>query len=200
MRDRNLNDDQLKLVKYRVLFVKRGYEAVLDDNSDMVHDNLSPEGFVAWKIAEFSRRLENVRVPTAWLGTACDRPRYPSCAIQRTIDGTPVWCINQFEDDDQKYLRVSFEVLNRTARERFEYEEDQVDVLRQIRDALASGSDCAEPLRGDSGRHHHHGRHDDDDCGHRDSTAAPSGAPGAPPASGSGSAASGTESGGWIVY
>jgi len=182
MRDRNLNDDQLKLVKYRVLFVKRGYEAVLDDSSDMIHDNLSPEGFVAWKIAEFSRRLEDVRVPSAWLGTATDRPRYPSRAIQKPADGTTAWYINQFDDDDQKYLRVSFEVLNRTARERFEYEEDQVGVLRQIRDALpgAPGSQPPSPPSPPS---------------------PPGGGPSsAPPPSSSAGASGGAGSGAWIVY
>jgi hypothetical protein len=77
-----------------------------------------------------------VRVPAAWGGTATERPRYPKAATSRQIDGKTVWFINQFDDDDHKYLRVSFEVLNRSARERFHYEEDQVDVLRQIRDAL----------------------------------------------------------------
>jgi len=136
MNDRNLSDDSLKLVKYRVLFAKRGYEAVLDRDSALVHDNLTPEAFVAWKIAEFSRRLESVRVPASWAGTAGDKPRYPRAATRKELEGRSVWVINRLDDDDDKYLRISFEVLDRSVRERFEYEEDQVDVLRQIRDAL----------------------------------------------------------------
>ena len=148
MRDKSLSDDSLKLVKYRVLFVKRGYEAVLADGSSMVHDNLTPEGFVAWKISEFSRNLDKVRVPAAWGGTASERPRYPSGAVQKDIEGKKVWVINHFDDDDHKYLRVWFEVLNRTARERFEYEEDQVEVLRQIRDALPGWAAGSAPAAG----------------------------------------------------
>lgn len=153
MRDKSLSDDALKLVRYRILFVKRGYEAVLAHDSSLVHDNLAPEDFVAWKISEFSRRLAEVPVPPAWGGTASDRPRYPLAATR--TDST--WYINKLDPDDEKYLRVSYEVINRSTRERFEYEEDQVAVLRQIRDNLDKGgsrgggaSSAASPASGGS--------------------------------------------------
>jgi len=41
-----------------------------------------------------------------------------------------------FPEDDKKYLRVYFEVLERYKREKFRYEEEQIDVLREIRDEI----------------------------------------------------------------
>jgi len=39
-------------------------------------------------------------------------------------------------DEEKKYLRVSFDVLDRWSREEFAYEERQIEVLEQIRDRL----------------------------------------------------------------
>jgi len=42
-------------------------------------------------------------------------------------------------NDDRKYLRVFYEVLHRYDREPLKYEEDQLKVLREIRDRIAPG-------------------------------------------------------------
>src|SRR5262245_31292070 len=41
MSDRDLRDDMLKLVRYKVLFVKRDYEHVFYEKEELVHDNIT---------------------------------------------------------------------------------------------------------------------------------------------------------------
>src|SRR6516164_6891152 len=53
MPDTNLSDDMLKLVRYKVLFVKRDYEWAFPEEEDLVADNMTGEAYTAWKVAEF---------------------------------------------------------------------------------------------------------------------------------------------------
>lgn len=99
---KDLRDDMLKLVRYKVLYVKREDERVLKEDDELVPDNLDSTAYTAWKIAE----LEKSGV------------------------------LKGISDKDKKYLRVFYEVLDRYPRERFKYEEDQIEVLRQIRDKI----------------------------------------------------------------
>ena len=70
MRDANLNDDMLKLVRFKILFVKRDYEVAFPEEEDLVSDNISGADFSAWKVAEFiqklNRRPPEVRWPKRW--------------------------------------------------------------------------------------------------------------------------------------
>lgn len=100
--NKDLRDDMLKLVRYKVLFVKREEERVLQQGDELVSDNMDSTAFTAWKIAQ----LKDSDV------------------------------LKGISDEDKKYLRVYFEVLDRYPRERFKYEEDQIKVLEEIRDRL----------------------------------------------------------------
>jgi hypothetical protein len=107
--DKDLNDDLLKLVRYKILFVRRGEEKVLKEHDELVYDNMDGAAFTAWKIAEY-------------------------------IEGTKNDPKKQIGKEDEKYLRVFYEVLERSPRERFKYEEDQIKVLKEIRDELKGGN------------------------------------------------------------
>jgi fructose-1,6-bisphosphatase len=130
--DRDLHDDMLKLVRYKILFVKREYEFAFPEQEDLVSDNMDASAFTAWKIAQFIQDLNQtdgtarVRVPSKW-GT-----RYPSDQNRYVRDGYLIG----FPPEDKKYLRVYYEVLDRYPREKFKYEEQQIEVLREIRDRL----------------------------------------------------------------
>lgn len=130
--DRDLHDDMLKLVRYKILFVKREFEAAFDEDEDLVSDNMDASAFTAWKIAQFIQDLKaegdrRVRVPSKW-GT-----RYPSVQRENYVrDGYLIG----FPPEDKKYLRVYYEVLDRYPREKFKYEEQQIEVLREIRDEM----------------------------------------------------------------
>ena len=129
--DRDLRDDMLKLVRYKVLFVKREYEHAFDEEEDLVSENMDPTAFTAWKVAEFIQRLARepyeTRVPGRW-GQKYPTTRYRAGKNGEWLTGLP--------DDDKKYLRVFYEVLDRYPREKFKYEERQIEVLEDIRDKI----------------------------------------------------------------
>ena len=129
--DRDLRDDMLKLVRYKVLFVKREYEHAFDEQEDLVSENMDAAAFTAWKVAEFIQGLardpHETRVPARW-GQKYPGAKYRAGANGEWLKGLP--------DDDKKYLRIFYEVLDRYPRERFKYEERQIEVLEEIRDNL----------------------------------------------------------------
>jgi hypothetical protein len=100
--NKDLHDDMLKLVRFKVLFVKRENERVLAEGDELVPDNMDSTAFTAWKIAQ--------------------------------LQGTDK--LKGISDEDKKYLRVYYEVLDRYPREKFKYEEDQIEVLKEIRDKI----------------------------------------------------------------
>jgi hypothetical protein len=126
--DKNLQDEMLKLVRYKILFVRREYEAAFPEQEDIVSDNLDGDAFSAWKVAEFIQDLDRseTRIPARWLEKG-----YPPEEFRRGdfLTGIP--------HEDKKYLRVYYEVLERYAREKFKYEEQQIRVLEEIRDKVA---------------------------------------------------------------
>jgi hypothetical protein len=131
MNDTDLSDDKLKLVRYKILFVKRDYEVAFDEREDLVYDNMTGEAFAAWKVAEFIQRLGREPVPAKWL-----KKNYPRDFTPEERDGARNVYVNTLDEDDKKYLRVYFEVLDRYEREDANYDQDQIDVLKQIRDRL----------------------------------------------------------------
>ncbi|MEK6279431.1 MAG: hypothetical protein AABN95_03680 [Acidobacteriota bacterium] len=138
--DRDLRDDMLKLVRYKVLFVKREYEHAFPEEEELVSENMDGAAFAAWKVAEFIQSLARVpyemKVPQRW------GKNYPEAAYRA---GTDHEWLKGLPDDDKKYLRVFYEVLDRYPREKFKYEERQIDVLEEIRDKLPYKKDAATP-------------------------------------------------------
>ena len=137
--DRDLRDDMLKLVRYKVLFVKREYEHAFDEEEDLVSENMDGSAFTAWKVAEFIQRLARepyeTRVPSRW------GQKYPIAKYRAGKGGE--W-LKGLPDDDKKYLRVFYEVLDRYPREKFKYEERQIEVLEDIRDKMKSKEDAKD--------------------------------------------------------
>ena len=129
--DKDLRDDTLKLVRYKVLFVKREYEHAFPEREDLVPDNMDGTSFTAWKVAEFIQQLGRgeTAVPHKW----ADK-NYPGGDYARG------GLLLGLRDEDKKYLRVYYEVLERYPRGKFKYEQRQVGALRQIRDALAGNN------------------------------------------------------------
>jgi hypothetical protein len=132
--NKDLHDDMLKLVRYKILFVKREYEHAFREQEDLVSDNMDGSAFAAWKVAEFIQDLQKkqeTKVPKKWKDK-----NYPEGSDYSTKDeyliGLP--------EGDKKYLRVYYEVLERYPREKFKYEEQQIRVLEQIRDKMPSTS------------------------------------------------------------
>jgi len=130
MNDTDLSDDMLKLVRYKILFVKRDYETAFPEVEELVHDNMTADAFAAWKVAEFIQRLADRRtqIPVAWKEYPVNQPGRPPYRAGQILLGFP--------ERDKKYLRVYFEVLARYEREEARHEEDQIEVLKEIRNRL----------------------------------------------------------------
>ncbi len=131
MPDTNLTDDMLKLVRFKILFVKRDYEHAFPEQEELVKENTTANAFAGWKIAEFIQHLGDQKtvIPRKWTEKG-----YPGKEFR---DGDK---LIGFPDGDKKYLRVYFEVLDRYVREKLEYEEDHLQVLREIRDRMPGSS------------------------------------------------------------
>lgn len=126
-RDRDLRDDLLKLVRYKVLFVKREYEHAFAEQEELIAENLDAASFAAWKAAEFTERLAGgtTKIPEKWLMRNYPPRKYRVGAM---LKGLP--------EEDKKYLRVFYEIIERYPREKFKFEEQQIEVLGQIRDNI----------------------------------------------------------------
>jgi hypothetical protein len=131
MSDKDLRDDMLKLVRYKILFVKRDLEHAFPEKEELVSENTDTAGYTAWKIAEFIQNLPDESIPQKWADKNYPPVREESPPVSRRPG-----MIHALPEDDKKYLRVYYEVLERYARERFRYEERQIEVLEQIRDRL----------------------------------------------------------------
>lgn len=129
MADRDLHDDMLKLVRYKILFVKRDYEVVFKEVEELVPDNTDGTSYTAWKIAEFIQGLRKEPIPKKWLDKPKPYPPRDGIASPPVDDPT---MINSLPEEDKKYLRVYYEVMERYTRERFRYEERQIEILEEI--------------------------------------------------------------------
>jgi hypothetical protein len=141
MDDRDLSDDKkLKLVRYKILFIKRDLEVAFPEVEELVSDSMDDTAYTAWKVAEFIQRLDETAVPRKWGGgtNSADDPTYPVDSrgnVLAQFQGGR-WVINRLPEDDKKYLRVYFEVLDRYDREEFKYHEREIKVLEEIRDRI----------------------------------------------------------------
>ena len=162
-RDRDLRDDTLKLVRYKILFVKREYEVAFPEQEDLVYDNMDPTSFAAWKVAEFVQRMhrEGVRQPDGWVSRGYPARQGQSESDRRKFDRFfhRECVLKSLPEDDKKYLRVYYEVLERYPREKFRHEEQQIRVLEQIRDkmmgTIPEDPDCSDvgPAQGGARAH-----------------------------------------------
>lgn len=126
MGDQDLGGDDLKVVRYRIIFTKRDYEAVLDEADEEIVDYPTDGGsFGGLKVADFMGKVAAGRVdlPIEWRGKD-----YPATNTPRRG-----WRIPR---DDQRYISFIYEVIRRVERQDANYNKDEVKVLKQIRDAI----------------------------------------------------------------
>jgi hypothetical protein len=143
MPDQDLSGaDTLKLVRYKIVFVKRDYEVVFPEREDVVSYDTTGPAWAALKISEFMGSLGSIRRPDKWrqyqgdCDTGCNTV-YPPCAP----DNQEYIRSNRPDDPgippcDRKYIQIFFEVLQRWQREPADYDKQQVEVLRGIRSEI----------------------------------------------------------------
>jgi hypothetical protein len=132
MSDKDLRDEKvLKLVRYKILFVKRDYEYPFPEQEELVAENMDEASYTAWKIAQFIQNLKETPIPKKW-----EDKNYPPVKLESPPASRTPGMINELPEDDKKYLRVYYEVLQRFPREEFKYEQRQIEVLEEIRDRM----------------------------------------------------------------
>ena len=122
------SENLLRLYRYKILFIKRDYEWAFPEQEELVSDDLRDTDFVAWKVAQFIQNLSTTKIPDKW-----KEKNYPDNKKKpRPDDGNIHW----LPEDDKKYIRVYYEILDTYCREPFDYEGQQIKVLEEIRDNL----------------------------------------------------------------
>jgi len=116
-------EDRVKLVRYKIVFLKRECEVAFPEQEELVTYDTTGSDWGGIKVADFVSDLQsgNIQRPRRWVDA--DYP--PEENGRRTIP-----------EDDKKYIRVYFTVLQRWDREEAHYSKRQVEVLEDIRDAL----------------------------------------------------------------
>ncbi|HEY6253581.1 MAG TPA: hypothetical protein VI685_26785 [Candidatus Angelobacter sp.] len=113
----SLEDDMVKLVAYTIVSLRRGHERVMDggEGTMIVTDSMTGRAFISWIIARYLQ--QEVTIP-------CNaKPK------QLRSDVIP--------PGELKYLKVYYVVSKRWPRHSLAFEQDQVAVLKEIRDGLA---------------------------------------------------------------
>jgi hypothetical protein len=170
MPDQDLSGDDLKLVRYKVLFTKREYEHSFPEKEELVPDDMDATRFTSWKIAEFAQTLKGAedavrRIQPKWgkylinqskqyIGEAGEKleeefeaemkkdehvyfDKWEYVDVKKKKGQKHVYYyLKELPEDDKKYLRLFFEVLDRFAREKFRHDERQIEVLEEIRDRM----------------------------------------------------------------
>ena len=128
------SDNNVTTVQYQILFVRRDFESIFQDTQTVVTQNMSGDGFVAWRIANFVELMSTVGVPLN-----------PSALVNMIklaeLDGGVViedGRLIRLSPDNNQYLRVEYQVLSEIAREEANYEEEQTEALQEIARALRS--------------------------------------------------------------
>jgi hypothetical protein len=123
MPDTDLADDQAKWVRFSVWYLKRGHERILHSGEDLVTKNFGPDRYKVSKIYSFIREVEReagtnpAQVPSRWRMLFDDAGK-------------------ELRGDVADLLDVRFEVVDRTNREDLQHDQEQLDRLAGIENAL----------------------------------------------------------------
>jgi hypothetical protein len=137
MPDQNLSGKDLKLVRYKILFTKRGYEHAFPEQEELVYDDTDAGRFTAWKISEFVQSLKEAgehtrKIPEKW-GDALKKKAEQDAALGKEKRDyverkEKTYYIKELPHEDKKFLRLFFEVLDRFPREELRHDERQIEV------------------------------------------------------------------------
>jgi hypothetical protein len=123
--------DRLRLVRFKILFLKRDLEIAFPEEEELVAEDMTKDGFISWKVAEFIQKLtrSEVKQPGKWK----DENNYPANEEGGVVRNGYVISL---PDKDKRFLRVYCQVLAWYDREKRNFERDQADELREIRQVL----------------------------------------------------------------
>jgi hypothetical protein len=128
MVDMDMSSDELKVVRYRIIFKKRDYETELETGEALVNYSTDGGSYGALKIMEYFEKVAAgaVRKPAKWAQTGYLKNQ-PELRWKIPLD-------------DRKYIGFLYEVIRREERQEKEYDREQVKALREIEHTLARRS------------------------------------------------------------
>lgn len=154
-----LNDDMVKLVAYAIVSVRRGHERILDggEGTLLVIGKMTAESFTSFIIGRYLQQevskddkeeaiKELIKALDRYLckGAGGDARNFAELVrtdLQETLtdkqaNDTKPKQLRRIPDEDRRFLRVHFVVSNRWSREAEKFEEEQIAVLEEIRQAI----------------------------------------------------------------
>lgn len=124
MPDQDLGGDDLKYVRYSIVFTKRDYETTLQaDRLELVDYATDGASYGGLKLVEFFTNPRGFPHPQEWTGTDA----YPLGA--ETKDPLT---INDIPDEDRKYVTFIYQVDRRLPKNADDYEKRQARALEAI--------------------------------------------------------------------
>lgn len=160
----SLDDDLVKLVAYTIVSVRRGHERILDggEGTLLVKGRMSPDTFSAYIIGRYLQKevsedgkeeaiheliraldryvREGDQADTLKFAQSLKRYLEESVSGAKENDEPGKKKFRQIPDEDRKFLRVHFVVSNRWVKQPKRFEEQQVAVLEEISEAIASNN------------------------------------------------------------
>jgi hypothetical protein len=129
----DLSGDDLKVVRWRIIFTKPDLEASFEERTEIVYStNGGSLGGI--KVSEFMGKVERKEIerPRKWRDN-----EYPPASNFPGGDQTPkdekYW---SFPDEDLRYIEFQYEVIRREARQDPNFDSSRNKDLRSIRDAI----------------------------------------------------------------
>ena len=123
-------NDEFALVEYKILFTKRDLECCLEDGTCVVTKAMDQSGFIAWRIAEFVKKMQAGKIPrpTQW-----DKASYLS---QSPPESPPGYMqgdkVTSLPPEDYQYLRCMGVKSYVSPRESGNYQERQTKAIEEI--------------------------------------------------------------------
>jgi hypothetical protein len=133
--DQDLGGEDLKVVRYRIIFTKRDFEDDLERGEETVNYPTNGGSFGGLKVSQFMGTLmPNGRpLPPSWRDGCYPWREWREQHDPPNADPSRYYGI---PDEDLRYITFLYEVLRHVEREEKEYDKEQVRTLRSIRDRL----------------------------------------------------------------
>jgi hypothetical protein len=114
MKDQDLGGDDLKLVRYKIIFTKRDQERVLKEDEELVAYKTTVADFGGQKVGQFLSEAKDV---------AAGKPPPPSWKVGADF---------KIKKGDERFVKIFVEVLDHYPKEDAEYDKQTVEALRDI--------------------------------------------------------------------
>jgi hypothetical protein len=120
MRDQDLGGDDLKVIRYRIIYTKRDHEAFLEDGDTLIDYRTTAADYGGLLICSFMEKVAKgqIQLPAK---------------------------VGKISEEDRRYVRITLEVVDRFPRESGDYDRRKVQELASIHRAITEVSSKIAP-------------------------------------------------------